>query len=75
MKEKLSRLKNRTDNECLWTVLKTDLEELVETEKKRNVVDEELEKYHIIENNTIEFTDNNKEIDIDLEKEKEVGDE
>ena len=65
----------RQENECLWTVLKTDLEELVETEKKRNVVDEELEKYHIIENNTIEFTDNNKEIDIDLEKEKEVGDE
>ena len=65
----------RQENECLWTVLKTDLEELVETEKKRNVVDEELEKYHIIENNTIELTDNNKEIDIDLEKEKEVGDE
>lgn len=64
----------RQDNECLWTVLKKDLEELVETEKKRNVVDEELEKYHIIENN-IELTDNRKEIEVDLEVEKEVGDE
>ena len=34
----------RRENECLWTVLKTDLEELVETEKKRDVVGEELEK-------------------------------
>lgn len=64
----------RKENECLWTVLKTDLEELVETEKKRNVVDEELEKYHILENN-IEFTDNTKEIEVDLDAEKEVGDE
>ena len=64
----------RQDNECLWTVLKTDLEELVETEKKRDVVGEELEKYHIIENN-IELTDNTKEIEVDLEVEKEVGDE
>lgn len=64
----------RQENECLWTVLKTDLEELVETEKKRNVVDEELEKYHILENN-IELADNSKEIEVDLEVEKEVGDE
>ncbi|MGN1311653.1 MAG: hypothetical protein ACI4U4_01410 [Bacilli bacterium] len=64
----------RQDNECLWTVLKTDLEELVETEKKRDVVGEELEKYHIIENN-IELTDNTKEIEVDLDIEKEVGDE
>lgn len=64
----------RQENECLWTVLKTDLEELVETEKKRNVVDEELEKYHILENN-IEIADNSKEIEVDLEVEKEVGDE
>ena len=64
----------RQENECLWTVLKTDLEEHVETEKKRNVVDEELEKYHILENN-IEHTDNSKEIEAQLEVEKEVGDE
>ena len=64
----------RQENECLWTVLKTDLEELVETEEKRNVVDEELEKYHILENN-IEHTDNSKEIEAQLEVEKEVGDE
>ena len=64
----------RRENECLWTVLKTDLEELVETEKKRDVVGEELEKYHIIENN-IELTDNSKEIEVNLEVEKEVGDE
>lgn len=65
----------RQDNECLWTVLKTDLEELVEIEKKRDVVSEELEKYQIIENNTIELSDNAKEIEVDLEVEKEVGDE
>ena len=64
----------RRENECLWTVLKTDLEELVETEKKRDVVGEELEKYHILENN-IELTDNTKEIEVDLDVEKEVGDE
>ena len=64
----------RQDNECLWTVLKKDLEELVETEKKRDVVGEELEKYHILENN-IELTDNTKEIEVDLDVEKEVGDE
>lgn len=64
----------RRENECLWTVLKSDLEELVETEKKRDVVGEELEKYHIIENN-IELTDNSKEIEVNLEVEKEVGDE
>ena len=64
----------RRENECLWTVLKADLEELVETEKKRDVVGEELEKYHIIENN-IELTDNSKEIEVNLEVEKEVGDE
>ena len=56
------------------TLLKKDLEELVETEKKRDVVGEELEKYHILENN-IELTDNSKEIEVDLEVEKEVGDE
>ena len=64
----------RRENECLWTVLKDDLEELVETEKKRDVVGEELEKYHIIDNN-IELTDNSKEIEVNLEVEKEVGDE
>ena len=53
--------------------LKKDLEELVETEKKRDVVGEELEKYHILENN-IELTDNTKEIEVNLDVEKEVGD-
>lgn len=66
----------RQENECLWTVFKSDLEELVETEKKRDVVGEELEKYNIIENNTIELDNNNsKEIEANLESEKEVGDE
>lgn len=64
----------RQENECLWTVLKTDLEELVETEKKRDVVGEELEKYQILENN-IEINDKAKDINVDLSKEKEVGDE
>ena len=53
--------------------MKKDLEELVETEKKRDVVGEELEKYHILENN-IELTDNTKEIEVNLDVEKEVGD-
>ena len=37
-------------------------------------IGEELEKYHILENN-IELTDNTKEIEVDLDIEKEVGDE
>ena len=46
---------------------------MVEKEKKRDVVGEELEKYHILENN-IELTDNTKEIEVNLDVEKEVGD-
>lgn len=42
--------------------------------KKRDVVGEELEKYQILENN-IEINDKAKDINVDLSKEKEVGDE
>ena len=64
----------RQEDECLWTVFKRDLEEIAELEKKRDVVGEELQKYEIIENNSIEM-DKQPEIEINLKDEKEVGDE
>lgn len=42
-------LMKREENECIWTVFKSDLKELAEKEKKRNVVHEELENLHIFE--------------------------
>lgn len=42
-------LMKREGNECIWTVFKSDLKELAEKEKKRNVVHEELENLHIFE--------------------------
>lgn len=72
----------RQENECLWTVLKSDLKELAEKEKKRDVVGEELERLHVFEqlekeiNNSPTITENSKEIKIDFDNEieKEVGD-
>lgn len=69
-----SYIMKRQENECLWTVFKKDLEEIAELEKKRDVVGEELQKYEIIENNSIEM-DKQPEIEINLKDEKEVGDE
>lgn len=69
----------RQEEECLWTVFKSDLKELAEKEKKRNVVNEELEKLQIFEKleNQIEniptFSDD-KNIEINFDSEKEVGD-
>lgn len=70
----------RQENECLWTVFRSDLKELAEKEKKRNVVNEELEKLHIfeelekqVEKSTILTEDKNIEINFDIEK--EAGDE
>ena len=40
----------RNENECVWTVFKSDVKELAEKEKKRNVVNEDLEKHNIFEN-------------------------
>ena len=68
----------RNENECVWTVLKTDVKELAEKEKKRNVVNEDLEKHNIFENlqkeisSTIEIKDD-KNLDINILDEKEVG--
>lgn len=70
----------RQENECLWTVKKTDLKELAEKEKKRDVVGEELERLHIFEqlekdaNNSPTITENPKEIEVNFDSEKEVGD-
>lgn len=70
----------RQENDCLWTVKKTDLKELAEKEKKRDVVGEELERLHIFEqlekdaNNSPTITENPKEIEVNFDSEKEVGD-
>lgn len=69
----------RTDNECVWTVLKNDIKELAEKEKKRNVVNEDLEKHNIFEKleKEVENTStvvNEKNVEINLVDEKEVGD-
>lgn len=70
----------RQENECLWTVFRSDLKELAEKEKKRNVVNEELENLHIfeelekqVENSPTITEDKNIEINFDIEK--EAGDE
>ena len=71
----------REENECLWTVFRSDLKELAEKEKKRDVVGEELERLHIFEelekevNNSLTITENPKEIQVNFDNdEKEVGD-
>lgn len=70
----------RQKNECLWTVAKADLKELAEKEKKRDVVGEELERLHIFEqleketNSFPNITENPKEIEVNFDTEKEVGD-
>lgn len=69
----------RQENECLWTVFKADIKELAEKEKKRNVVNEDIERLHIFEElekqveNTPTVTED-KNIEIDFDDEKEVGD-
>lgn len=68
----------RTENECVWTVLKKDVKELVEKEKKRNVVNEDLEKHNIFEelekqvDNSPTITED-KHIEINITDEKEVA--
>ncbi len=40
----------RTENECVWTVFKNDIKKnLQKRKKKRNVVNEDLEKHNIFE--------------------------
>ena len=69
----------RQENECLWTVFKSDIKELAEKEKKRNVVNEDIERLHIFEEleKQVESTPTvteDKNIEIDFDDEKEVGD-
>ena len=69
----------RNENECIWTVLKNDVKELAEKEKKRNVVNEDLEKHNIFEELEKEVANSNtitedKNIEINITDEKEVGD-
>ena len=65
----------REENECVWTVFKKDLKELAEKEKKRNVVNEDLERLNIFEQVEKENPDippvleDAKEIEIDFDKE------
>jgi len=68
----------RTENECVWTVLKADVKELAEKEKKRNVVNEDLEKHNIFEDLEKEVANSptlaeDKNIEINIADEKEVG--
>ena len=68
----------RNENECVWTVFKSDVKELAEKEKKRNVVNEDLEKHNIFENLEKEVSNSptiveDKNIEINIVDEKEVG--
>lgn len=67
----------RTENECVWTVLKADVKELAEKEKKRNVVNEDLEKHNIfeeLEKEVIKSPDvvEDKNIEINISDENEI---
>lgn len=67
----------RHDDVCVWTVFKTEIEELAEKEKKRDVVDEELQEIHLMDNKdetNKEITINEENVDIEKEKEIEAGD-
>ena len=68
----------RQDNECVWTVFREDLKDIVEKEKKRDVVNEDLERLNMLEELqkqeiTPNVPDNIKEIEVNFD-EKEVGD-
>lgn len=68
----------RQKDECLWTIFKSDLKDLAEKEKKRDVVNEEIEKLHIFEQLSKDInkspTISEKEIEVNFDNEKEVGD-
>lgn len=68
----------RMENECVWTVFKSDIKELAEKEKKRDVVNEDLEKHNIFEELQKEITNSptitqDKNIEVNFIDEKEVG--
>ena len=65
----------RQENECIWTVFKSDLKELAEKEKKRNVVNEDIERLNIFEElqkQTEKTPTEDKNIEINFEEEKEI---
>lgn len=69
----------REENECVWTVFREDLKDLAEKEKKRDVVNEDLERLNIFEElqkeeTTPNISENIKEIEVKFDDEKEVGD-
>lgn len=71
----------REENECVWTVFREDLKDLAEKEKKRDVVNEDLEKLNIFEQlekdnaNSPIISENIKEIEVNFDEvEKEAGD-
>lgn len=65
----------KSEDKCIWTIYKEDLKELAEKEKKRDIVNEDIEKLNIFQNlqqNTDKVIDLIENADISLEK--EVGD-
>lgn len=71
-----SYVMKKDGNECIWTVLKSDIVELAEKEKKRNVVDEDIEKYNIFEKLENEITNHSKTIEnmeVTITDEKEIN--
>ena len=68
----------REENNCVWTVLKDDLKDLAEKEKKRDVVNEDLENLHIFEelekdaNTSPIISENLKEINVDFDNDNEI---
>ena len=59
----------RQEDECVWTIFKADLRELAEKEKKRDVVEEDLERVNIFE----ELQKNIKDSEPTLENQKEIS--
>lgn len=71
-----SYVMKKDENECIWTILKNDIVELTEKEKKRNVVDEDIEKYNIFEKLENEITNHSKTIEnmeVTITDEKEIN--
>ena len=69
--DKSYTMKKNNNDECVWTVLKDDLKEIREREKKRNVVSEEVEFLKILDDleQQIDSSNISKELQEDLEDE------
>ena len=67
----------REENECTWTVFKNDIQDIAEIQKKRDVVNEELEEMNIFVDTNKDFNEFmeeqmkelSKSVKIDIEKE------